>query len=323
LPVVLIDTNEDALAAARSMIAATLSSGVVRGRLGESEAARQLSLVTTSTSLAAAGSASIVIEAIYDDMALKQATFRELDRVCRPDAVLATNSSYLDVNTIAAATARPSSVLGMHFFSPANVMKLVEVVRGEATSPGVLLAVRDFALRLGKVPVQVEVCDGFAANRMARQRRREADALLSEGCHPAEVDKAMRGFGFRMGPFQARDLAGLDVGWSAERSTGATMQERLCEAGRRGQKTGAGYYDYVDGAREATRSPVVEGIIAEFVRERGATPRTFEPRQIVDRLVLAIINEAALVLSEGIVQRPSDIDVIWVHGYGWPDVPSR
>jgi 3-hydroxyacyl-CoA dehydrogenase len=250
-------------------------------------------------------------------MDLKRETFTRLDHVAKPGAILASNTSYLDVNAIAAATSRPGDVLGMHFFSPANVMKLLEVVRGDKTAPDVLKTAMDIGVRIAKVPVVSGVCDGFIGNRMLSARQKQANALLLEGAMPWEVDRALTDFGFPMGPFQMSDLAGLDIGWSKETSKGETLRDRLCEMDRRGQKNGRGFYDYAED-RSRTPSPIVEQLIRDYLREKGGEVREHTQDEILQRLLVPMVEEGRKILAEGIAQRASDIDAVWVNGYGWP-----
>jgi len=251
---------------------------------------------------------------------VKRQVFGALDRIAKPDAVLATNTSYLDVNAIARTTARPQNVLGMHFFSPANVMRLLEVVRGEKTDPQVLASAIALGRRIGKAPVVVGVCHGFAGNRMLRLRSVEAERLLIEGALPQDIDAAMTDFGFPMGPLAAGDLAGLDISWRMRKAQGlrAEIADRLCELGRFGQKTGKGFYLYEPGSRAPKPDPDVEKLIAETSARLGVKRRTIDKQEIVERLLFPMINEAARVLDERIAARASDIDVIWVFGYGFP-----
>ncbi len=251
---------------------------------------------------------------------MKQEVFAKLERGARPDAILATNTSYQDVNAIAAATRRPERVVGMHFFSPANVMRLVEVVRGAATAKPVLATAMALARKLRKVPVPVGVCYGFVGNRMLSQRSRAIERLMLEGALPQEIDAALVEFGFPMGPFAASDLAGLDVGWRARKARGATspVADALCEAGRFGQKTSAGYYHYEPGSRAPLADPEVERIIIAASAKLGITRRKIAAAEMLNRVLLPMVNEGARILEEGIALRPGDIDVIWVYGYGWP-----
>jgi 3-hydroxyacyl-CoA dehydrogenase len=250
-------------------------------------------------------------------MDLKKSIFERLDKVAKPGAILASNTSYLDVDAIAAKTKRPEDVLGTHFFSPANVMRLLEIVRGQRTSKSVLATITQLAPKIGKVPVVVGVAHGFVGNRMLAQRQREASKLILEGATPWDVDRVMVDFGLPMGPFAMTDLAGLDIGWSAATSKRATIREILCEEGRRGQKAGAGFYDY-DAARNAKPSAHVEGIIREFAKAKGIEQRKIGDAEILERLIYPMINEGAKILEEGKAQRASDIDIVWINGYGWP-----
>ncbi len=259
-----------------------------------------------------------MIEAVFEEMDLKQRLFAALDAVAKPGAILATNTSTLDVNEIAASTRRPEAVLGMHFFSPANVMRLLEIVRGAKTSFEALATALAVAPVIGKVPVVVGVCDGFVGNRMLHKRGVQAERMLLEGASPQEIDRALTDFGFPMGPFAMGDLAGLDVGWRIRRARGqsAPVADALCEAGRFGQKTGAGYYRYE--GREPTPDPEVDRIAAEAAEKLQIRRRKIGRDEILDRLLLPMLNEAARILEEGIAIRPGDIDVVWLNGYGWP-----
>jgi 3-hydroxyacyl-CoA dehydrogenase len=250
-------------------------------------------------------------------MDIKQDIFRKLDAIAKPSAILATNTSYLDIDEIAAVTKRPESVVGLHFFSPANIMKLLEVVRAKATADDVLQSAMTLARRINKVPVLAKVCFGFIGNRMLAVRQAQAVQLALEGAMPADIDKVLLDFGFPMGPFQMTDLAGLDIGWDPRKSAGRTLRECLCEAGLRGQKNGKGYYDY-DENRNRSASPVAEQIIRKFASDNDIVQREFNDQDILKRLLYPLINEAAHILDEGISQRGSDIDVVWINGYGWP-----
>ncbi len=250
-------------------------------------------------------------------MDIKKDVFTKLDAICKPGAILGTNTSGLNIDEIASVTSRPESVIGLHFFSPANVMRLVEVVRADHTSKEVINTSMQISKKIGKLAALVGVCPGFVGNRMLAQRGREAQALLDEGAMPWDVDRALYEFGFAMGPFQMMDLAGLDIGWVKERSKGETIRDRLCELDRRGQKTGAGYYDY-DANRVGTPSPVTEGIVREFAERSGRPARVFTQEEIIERLIYPMINEGAKILEEGKAIRASDIDVIWISGYNWP-----
>ena len=250
-------------------------------------------------------------------MDIKKDVFGKLDKIAKPGAILASNTSYLNIDEIASATSRPDYVLGMHFFSPANVMRLLEVVRGAKTAKPVIATVMQLARKIGKIGVLVGVCHGFVGNRMLAQRQREAQKLILEGAMPWDVDRVIYDFGLPMGPFAMSDLAGLDIGWSKETSKSSTIREILCEMDRRGQKTGAGFYDY-DEQRNAKPSPVVEKIILDFAAKKGINRRSISNEEILERCIYPMINEGAKIIEEGKAQRASDIDIVWINGYGWP-----
>jgi 3-hydroxyacyl-CoA dehydrogenase len=270
--------------------------------------------------------ADLVIEAVFEEMGVKEQVFRKLDEVAKPGAILATNTSTLDVDRIAAVTRRPADVLGMHFFSPANVMKLLEVVRGKATAKDVLATVMDIARKIRKTAVVSGVCDGFIGNRMVKHYIREANELVEEGASPQQVDRAMEKFGMAMGPFRMGDLAGNDIGWAIRKRIAAedpksrklVIADRLCEMGRFGQKTGAGWYRYEPGRRDAIPDPVVDQVIAEARKALGIMPRRIDDAEIVERCAYALVNEGARILEEGIAARASDIDIVYLTGYGFP-----
>jgi 3-hydroxyacyl-CoA dehydrogenase len=320
IPVTVVETAEDALKRGLSVIEKNYKISAARGALREDDVAKRMGLLKGTTDITAAKDADLVIEAVFEEMAIKKDVFGKLDRLTRADAVLATNTSYLDVNEIAAMTARPESVLGMHFFSPANVMRLLEIVRGEKTAPDVLATAIAVARRIGKVPVVVGVCHGFVGNRMLRARSIEAEKLLLEGALPHEVDGALTEFGFPMGPFAMGDLAGLDVGWRMRKAQGirAEIADALCEQGRYGQKTSKGFYVYEAGSRAGRPDPEVEQLIAATSKRLGIARRPIERKEIIERLIFPMINEGARILEEGVAQRSGDIDVIWVYGYGFP-----
>ncbi|MBN9071754.1 MAG: enoyl-CoA hydratase/isomerase family protein [Rhizobiales bacterium] len=320
IPVTLLETDDAALARGTGMIGKNYAASVARGSLDEATAARRLALISGTTDYAALADADLIVEAAFEDMAVKRDIFARLDQVAKAGAVLATNTSYLDVNAIAAASARPEAVLGMHFFSPANVMKLLEIVRAEKTSPEALATALSVAKRIGKIPVVVGVCHGFVGNRMLTARSSENEALLMEGALPAEIDRAFTDFGWPMGPFQMYDLAGLDIGWRNRKARGETaaLADALCEAGRFGQKTGKGWYAYADGGRTPTPDPDVEALIGREAAARGIARRTISAEEIIERTHLPLVNEGARILEEGIAQRASDIDIVWVNGYGFP-----
>ena len=320
VPVTIVEASKDALTRGLDVIAKNYGMSVKRGSLSAAEMERRNELIQGSTDFAAVTGADIVIEAVFEEMDIKKKVFGDLDRFAAKDAILASNTSYLDIDAIAATTQRPAEVLGMHFFSPANVMRLLEIVRGKATAPDVLAAAVTLGRKLGKVPVVVGNRHGFVGNRMLGARSIEAERLLLEGALPHEVDSALVEFGFPMGPFAMADLAGLDVGWRNRKSQGlrAEIADVLCEAGHYGQKTGKGFYRYEAGARTPHPDTDVESLIVAASRRLGLARRTIDKKEIVERLIFPMINEGARILDEGIAQRPGDIDVIWVYGYGFP-----
>ena len=318
IPVTLVETSQEILERGLGVIRKNYDISAARGKMNIEDVDRRMALISGTLSMDDIAGADIVIEAVYENMELKKAVFSKLDQICDPDTIMATNTSYLDVNAIAAETSRPGYVLGLHFFSPANVMRLLEIVRAERTSRQVLATCLALAKKINKLPVVVGVCFGFAGNRMFAQRKRESDALILEGALPSRVDKVLYDFGFPMGPFALNDLIGLDLGWRRETSTGATIRERLCEMGRLGQKSGAGYYRYDSASRTPLADPEIERLIRDFAREKNIPQREIADREIIERCIYPVINEGARILEEGIVTRASDLDVIWVNGYGWP-----
>ncbi len=325
-PVVMLEMKQDALDRGVATIRKNYENQVKKGKLKQDKLDARMALLTTTLSYDAIGDADMVIEAVFEDMAVKKAVFQELDRVMKPGAILASNTSTLDVNAIANFTRRPQDVIGTHFFSPANVMKLLEVVRGAATAPDVLATVMQLGKKIRKTCVVSGVCDGFIGNRMIEQYSRQAGFLLEEGCTPAQVDKAVEKFGFAMGPFRMGDLAGNDVGWYIRKRRYeekpnlrySKTADLLCEMGRFGQKTGAGWYDYQAGKRDAIPSALVVTMIEDHRKALGITPRQISDEEIVHRLVFALVNEAAHLLEEGIAQRASDVDMVYLTGYGFP-----
>ena len=326
IPVTLVEASEDALARGAAAVRASIDGAVAKGKAAADAGERRKVLLKTSLDYASLGACDLVIEAVFESMEVKREVFAALDRIARPGAMLATNTSTLDVDAIAAATARPQDVLGMHFFSPAHVMRLVEVVRGKATAPEVLAGAMQLARRIGKTAVVARVCDGFIGNRMIEHYLRQAMFLVDEGASPAQVDVALERFGMAMGPFRMSDLAGLDVGWQIRKRRyeerphvrHSRIADRLCEAGRFGQKSGAGWYRYAPGSRDALVDPAVDAIIERYRRENDTEVRSIGDEEIVERCILALVNEGARVLDEGIAQRASDIDVVYVTGYGFP-----
>ncbi|WP_332118376.1 3-hydroxyacyl-CoA dehydrogenase NAD-binding domain-containing protein [Azorhizobium caulinodans] len=321
IPVTLIEVKEEALSAGLARIRSNYETSVKRGSLTSEKMERHLGFITGRVGLEAAAEADIVVEAAFEDMGVKAEIFGALDRIAKPGAILATNTSYLDVNAIAETTKRPQDVVGLHFFSPANVMRLLEIVRGAKTAPDVLVTSLDLARKIGKLPVVVGVCYGFVGNRMLAKRTQAAERLLLAGAMPHEVDDAVTDFGFRMGPFAMSDLAGLDIGWRARKATGAKapVADALAEQGFFGQKTGRGFYRYPEGARKGERDPDTEALITRLSDERGITRRSFSREEIIARLMYPMVNEGAKILEEGIASRSSDVDVVWVNGYNWPN----
>ncbi|WP_341989863.1 3-hydroxyacyl-CoA dehydrogenase NAD-binding domain-containing protein [Azorhizobium sp. AG788] len=320
IPVTVIETEPAALERGLDRVRATYASSVKRGSLSEAVAAERVARISGAVGLEHADTADIIVEAAFEDMKVKAEIFGTLDQVAKPGAILATNTSYLDVAAIAATTTRPQDVIGLHFFSPANVMRLLEVVRPAATSADVVATSVDLARTIGKLPVTVGVCFGFVGNRMLARRSAAGERLLLDGALPHEVDAAVTGFGFRMGPFAMADLAGLDIGWRTRKATGgkAPIADALCEQERFGQKSGRGFYLYPEGARTGTRDPEVEALIADTSARAGITRRSFTAEEIVARLMYPMVNEGARILEEKIAARASDIDVIWLNGYNWP-----
>ena len=319
-PVTLLETSSEALQRGLATIEKNYAVSVMRGSLSEDAKRQRLAQFTGSTDYADLADCDLIVEAVFEDMAVKKEVFGKLDTLAKPGAVLATNTSYLDINEIAASTSRPQDVLGLHFFSPANVMKLLEIVRAEKTAPDALASVVDLARRIGKVAVVVGVCHGFVGNRMLAARGSESEALLLEGATPRQIDQAFTDFGWPMGPFQMGDLAGLDIGWRNRKARGQTavIADTLCEQGRFGQKNGRGYYLYEAGARTPVPDPQVEALIRDKAAEQGIAPRAIEAEEIIERTLYPLVNEGAKILEEGIAVRASDIDVVWVNGYGFP-----
>jgi len=327
IPVIVLETKQEALDRGLATIRKNYAGTVAKGKLAQDEADRRIARIQPSLDLAAVVEADLVIEAVFEDMDVKKELLGKLDALCKPDAILATNTSRLDVNEIAASTSRPASVIGLHFFSPANVMRLVEVVRGRLTAPQVIVTSMTVVRKIGKLPVLVGVCDGFVGNRMVAQYAREAEFLLEDGATPEQVDGALKKFGLAMGRFAMSDLAGLDISWSSRKRQAATrpahlryskVADRLCELGRFGQKTGAGFYRYEAGSRTPVPDPLVNDIIEQCAKEAGIERRAISDEEIVERCIYALVNEGAKVLEEGIAQRSSDIDLIYVNGYGFP-----
>ena len=317
VPVTIVEARRENLDRGVGVIRKNYDASAAKGRFTADEVERRMGLLSPTLELESLADCDLIIEAVFEDMAIKQDVFGRLDRIAKPGAILASNTSYLNIDEIAAATSRPEQVIGLHFFSPANVMRLLEVVRGARTSPQVIATAMALAKTIGKVAVISGVCHGFIGNRMLNQRQEQANALILEGASPADVDRVLYEFGMPMGPFAMADLAGLDIGWSAETSRGETVRDRLCELDRRGQKTGRGFYDY-DDKRRPTPSAEADAIIQDVARAQGIERRAVFDQEILERCLYPMVNEGALILEEGIAARASDIDVVWVNGYGWP-----
>ena len=327
IPVKMLELNQAALDKGLGIVRKNYAATVSKGRLTQDAMDKRMSLFKGVTRYEDIKDVDIVIEAVFEDMAVKKQVFAELDKVCKPGAILASNTSTLDVNEIAAVTSRPQDVLGLHFFSPANVMKLLEVVRARKTSKDVLATALKLSKAIKKVGVVAGVCDGFIGNRMLHGYFREAGFLLEEGALPQQVDKVIEDFGFAMGPFRVGDLAGLDVGWYIRKRQAATrpahlryskVADQVCELGRFGQKTGAGWYRYEAGNRNPIPDPIVEDLIVKASKDAGIKRRQITNQEILERCIYALVNEGAEILEEGIALRASDIDVVYVHGYGFP-----
>jgi 3-hydroxyacyl-CoA dehydrogenase len=326
IPVTMLEMKQEALDRGVATIKKNYEAQVKKGKLKQDKYEQRMALLKTTLDYKDLAQADLVIEAVFEEMGVKQKVFETLDEVMKPGAILASNTSTLDVNKIAAFTKRPQDVVGLHFFSPANVMKLLEVVRGAKTGKDVMATVMSVAKKIKKTAVVSGVCDGFIGNRMIEQYSRQAGFLLDEGATPAQVDRAVEKFGFAMGPFRMGDLAGNDIGWAIRKRRAterADMKysrtaDKLCELGRFGQKTGAGWYDYQEGKRDAIPSKLVEEMIAEHRKSLGITPRKISDEEIVQRLVFALVNEGAHILEEGIAARASDIDMVYITGYGFP-----
>lgn len=320
IPVTMLEMSQEALDRGLGVIDKNYGISVSRGSLSPEAHKKRMAMFKPTTDYADLTDADIIIEAAFEEMSVKKEVFGKLDKIAKPGAILASNTSYLDVNEIAAMTKRPADVLGMHFFSPANVMKLLEIVRGKETAPDVLATALAVAKRIGKVPVVVGVCHGFVGNRMLSARSADLESLLLEGATPQQVDKVFTDFGWPMGPFAMGDLAGLDIGMRNRKSLGkkAVVADAICEMGRYGQKTGRGYYIYEKGSRTPTPDPEIEKLIEDKAREAGINRRTISSDEIAERTMYPMVNEGARILEEKIAARPSDIDIVWINGYGFP-----
>ncbi|MGB3803481.1 MAG: 3-hydroxyacyl-CoA dehydrogenase NAD-binding domain-containing protein [Sphingopyxis granuli] len=316
-PCTIVEMQQEALDRGLGVVRKNYDASAAKGRFKPEQVDQMMGLITPALELEALADCDLIIEAVYENMDVKKEIFGKLDKIAKPGAILASNTSYLDVNEIAASTGRPGDVLGMHFFSPANVMKLLEVVRGDKTADDVLATAMAIGKKIGKVAVVAGVCHGFIGNRMLAPRQIEAQKLLLEGATPAQVDKVHVDFGMPMGPFQMSDLAGVDIGWHRDPNRIESIRDALCAEGRWGQKKQAGFYDY-DDKRNPSESARVAEIIEQFRAKAGVEKREISDQEIVERTLYPMVNEGALILSEGKAQRASDIDVVWIYGYGWP-----
>ncbi len=316
-PCTIVEMQQEALDRGLGVVRKNYDASAAKGRFKPEQVDQMMDLITPALELEALADCDLIIEAVYENMDVKKEIFGKLDKIAKPGAILASNTSYLDVNEIAASTGRPGDVLGMHFFSPANVMKLLEVVRGDKTADDVLATAMAIGKKIGKVAVVAGVCHGFIGNRMLAPRQIEAQKLLLEGATPAQVDKVHVDFGMPMGPFQMSDLAGVDIGWHRDPNRIESIRDALCAEGRWGQKKQAGFYDY-DDKRNPSESARVAEIIEQFRAKAGVEKREISDQEIVERTLYPMVNEGALILSEGKAQRASDIDVVWIYGYGWP-----
>jgi 3-hydroxyacyl-CoA dehydrogenase len=318
IPVTIVERDQASLDRGLAVVRKNYERSAANGSIPASAVDERMALITGSTDKQDFADCDLVIEAVFENMELKKSIFAELDHICRPGAIMATNTSALDVNEIAAVTSRPESVIGMHFFSPANVMKLLEVVRGAKSSDTTVATAMAISKQINKIAVLVGVCHGFVGNRMLFMRGAEAERMILEGATPAQVDRVLYDFGFPMGPFAMSDLAGLDIGWKEETSSSSTVREVLCENGRRGQKNGRGYYTYDPETRASTPDPEVEQLIRDFAISKGVEQREVSDQEVLERCLYPMVNEGAKILEEQIAIRGSDIDVVWVNGYGWP-----
>jgi len=327
LPVVMVERDAESIARGQANVEKVYDGLIAKGRITPEAKAAIMARYTPATDYAAVREADVVIEAVFEDLDVKKAVFAELERACKPGAVLATNTSYLDIDAIAAATSRAQDVIGLHFFSPANIMKLLEIVVPAKVAPDVVATAFALAQKMKKVPVRAGVCDGFIGNRILAVYKQAADYLMEDGASPYDIDAAVRGFGYPMGPFQVTDLAGGDIGWATRKRRAATrnpkaryveIADRICERGWFGQKTGRGFYLYPQGSRTGEQDSEVLAIVDAERAKKGITPRSFTPEDIMRRYMAAMVNEGAKVLQEGIALRPLDIDVTFLNGYGFP-----
>ncbi|MDB5693399.1 MAG: 3-hydroxyacyl-CoA dehydrogenase, partial [Alphaproteobacteria bacterium] len=317
IPVTIVEMQQEALDRGTGVMRRNYEATASKGRMTADQVEQAMGLLKPTLSLEDLADCGLIIEAVFENMDVKKEVFGKLDRIAKPGAILASNTSYLDVDEIAASTSRPQDVVGLHFFSPANVMKLLEIVRGAKTAPDVLVTAMQLAKKIRKVAVVAGVCHGFIGNRMLMPRQIQASRLLLEGATPEQIDRVHVEFGMPMGPFQMADLAGVDIGWHRDPNRIENIRDKLCALGRWGQKKGAGFYDY-DEKRRPTPSPVVAEAIKEFRQKEGVEKRDISDQEIVERTLYTMVNEGAKILEEGMAQRASDEDVVWVYGYGWP-----
>jgi 3-hydroxyacyl-CoA dehydrogenase len=317
IPVTIVEMAQEALDRGTGVMRKNYEATAAKGRMSAEQVEGAMGLLTPTLDFEALANCDLIIEAVFETMEIKKDVFGRLDKIAKPGAILASNTSYLNIDEIAASTSRPEDVVGLHFFSPANIMKLLEVVRGDKTAPDVLLTAMQLGKKIRKVPVVAGVCHGFIGNRMLMPRQIEATKLLLEGATPEQVDRVHVEFGMPMGPFQMADLAGVDIGWHRDPNRIENIRDALCAIDRWGQKKGAGFYDY-DEKRRPSPSPVVQQIIEDFANKQGVERRAISDEEIVERTLYTMVNEGAKILEEGIAQRASDIDVVWVYGYGWP-----
>ena len=326
IAVVLLEMKQEALDKGIAIVRRNYENSLKKGKLTQGKLDQRMALITPTLNYDDFSDVDLVIEAVFENMDVKEKVFRTLDAVCKPGAILASNTSYLNLDTIASFTQRPGDVVGLHFFSPANVMRLLEVVRGAQTAPDVLATAMALARQIKKIAVVSGVCDGFIGNRMLARYGAAASGLVNAGALPQQIDGALQKFGLAMGPFRMGDLAGLDIGWATRKrkaaEAGVAMQpvvaDMLCDGGRFGQKTGAGWYRYEAGKRDPIPDPVTEGLIAQYRSEKGITPRKISDDEVVERCIFALVNEGARILEEGIAARASDIDIVYLNGYGFP-----
>ncbi|MGQ0661830.1 3-hydroxyacyl-CoA dehydrogenase NAD-binding domain-containing protein, partial [Sphingosinicella sp.] len=317
IPVTIVEMQQEALDRGTGVMLRNYEATAAKGRMTAEQVGQAMGLLNPTLDLNALADCDLIIEAVFENMDVKKKLFTKLDAIAKPGAILASNTSYLSIDEIASVTKRPEDVLGLHFFSPANVMKLLEVVRGAKTQPDVLVTAMQLAKRIKKVAVVAGVCYGFIGNRMLIPRQMQAMQLLLEGATPEQVDRVHVEFGMPMGPFQMSDLAGVDIGWHRDPTRIENIRDALCAIDRWGQKKGAGFYDY-DEKRNPSPSPVVQGIIDDFRAKAGVEKREISDQEIIERTLYTMVNEGALILEGGFAQRASDIDVVWVYGYGWP-----